>query len=88
MTLPQLSSKRLFKVGFDVLTAVVMTSAGFQVVTPCISKRIQRFGETNRFHLQGLEVSQARNLQKQIVNHDVKLDGVTTQKNATLISQT
>jgi hypothetical protein len=36
------------------------------VVMQCSSERAQRIGETYRFHLQGLRVSQARNQHEQL----------------------
>jgi hypothetical protein len=50
------------RVGFEVLTAVVMKSSIFWDITPCSPLKVNRsFGGTCRFHLQGRKISLARN---------------------------
>jgi hypothetical protein len=42
-----------------------MKSTDFWVITPCITKRVLRFGGTHHLHIQGRNVSQERNQQEQ-----------------------
>jgi hypothetical protein len=51
---PLLLLNNLTEVGFEALTAVVMTSTIFWDITPCIPLSVnRRFGGTYRLHLQG-----------------------------------
>jgi hypothetical protein len=48
--------------------AVTMTNMVFWVVTCCSSEAAERFEGPYRLHLQGLNVSQARDQQRQVEN--------------------
>jgi hypothetical protein len=51
-----------FKVGFDVLTVVVMNNSTFCNITPCsLTEVTQRFGGTCHLYLKGQRKCQARN---------------------------
>jgi hypothetical protein len=52
----------IFKLGFEVLTAVVMKSSIFCDIIPCSQLKVsRRFGATCPLHLQGRRISQGRN---------------------------
>jgi hypothetical protein len=52
----------LYNIGFEVLTAVIVTSSGFWDVTPCNLLKVNRcFVGTCHPHIWGREISQARN---------------------------
>jgi hypothetical protein len=68
--------------GSEVLTAVVMKSYIFWVITPCNLLKIFGFGRICHFHLQGRKIIQARNQHKAGSKQRVfnGLHGVTSQK--------
>jgi hypothetical protein len=54
------STTQSYSVGFEVLTAVVMTSPTFWDMTTCSPLKLDRcFGGTSSLHLQGLKVKPA-----------------------------
>jgi hypothetical protein len=58
----QMSTNQIPKVGFRVLTAVVMKSSIFWDITPCSPLKVnRRFGGTCRLHLQDRRISRERN---------------------------
>jgi hypothetical protein len=66
------------RIGFEVLTAVVMKSTIFWDITPCSSLSVNRcFGGTYRLHLQGRRISRARN-QRESRSHPLNLFSTLT----------